>query len=394
MEDPNMYDFETLAVHAGTKPDPDTGALTPPIYQTSTFVFKNADHGARLFKGEEEGYIYSRIKNPNTDMLAKKMAILEGAEAGQVCSSGLGATLCAVLAYAQSGDHIISDSVIYGGTFCQFSEELKRLGIETSFIDTSNQDEIAAAIKPNTKLIWTETPANPTLKVVDIKAVSEVAKSKNLPLLVDNTFATPALQRPLSLGATMVIHSATKYIGGHGDVVAGIVVGGKEDIHKTWEKMGHLGLNLGPFEAWLLLRGLKTLHIRMQRHSENALDVAKFLKDHPKIEVIRYPGLETDPYHEVAKKQMSAFGGIVSFDVKGGKEAGRTIMDNVKLCTLAVSLGDCDTLIEHPASMTHSTYTCDELEQAHISEGLVRLSVGIESAKDIINDLDQVLGLI
>lgn len=394
MEDPSMYDFETLAVHAGTKVDPVTGALTPPIYQTSTFVFKNAEHGAKLFKGEEEGYIYSRIRNPNTEMLAEKMAALEGAEAGQVCSSGLGATLCGVLAYAKTGDHIISDSVIYGGTFCQFSDELVRLGIETTFIDTSNQDEIAAAIKPNTKLIWTETPANPTLKIVDIQAVADVAKSKNLPLIVDNTFATPALQRPLELGATMVLHSATKYTSGHGDVVAGILVGNKEDIHKAWERMGHLGLNLGPFEAWLLLRGLKTLHIRMQRHSENAMEVANYLKDHPKIEIIRYPGLKSDPYHEVAKKQMSDFGGIVSFDVKGGIEAGITMMNNVKLCKLAVSLGDCDTLIQHPASMTHSTYTCDELKQANISEGLVRISVGIESAKDIINDIDQALGLI
>lgn len=394
MEDPSMYDFETLAVHAGVHPDKETGALVPPIYQTSTFVFKNADHGASLFKGEAEGYIYSRISNPNTDALAKKMAILEGAEAGQACASGLGATLCAVLAYAKAGDHIISDSVIYGGTFCQFSVELSRLGIETSFIDTSNIDEVNAAIRDNTKLIWTETPANPTLKVVDLKQLYDFARTKNLPVIVDNTFATPALQQPMKLGTTMILHSATKYISGHGDVVAGIVVGSKDDIQRVTEKTGHLGINLGPFEAWLLLRGLKTLHIRMQKHSENAMEVAKFLRDHPKVERVYYPGLPDDPYHEVAKKQMSNFGGMVSFDIKGGIPAGKIIMDNVKLCTLAVSLGDCETLIEHPASMTHSTYSIDELAEANISPGLVRVSVGIESARDIINDLDEVFKLV
>jgi methionine-gamma-lyase len=394
MEDPNMYHFETLAVHAGVHPDKETGALVQPIYQTSTFVFKDADHGARLFREEEKGHIYSRISNPNTDALCKKVAILEGAEAGQACASGLGATLCAILSYAKAGDHIISDKVIYGGTFSQFSAEIANMGIETSFIDTSNIDEVKSSIRDNTKLIWTETPANPTLKIVDIKALCDFAKSKKLPVIVDNTFATPALQQPIKLGATMILHSATKYIGGHGDVVAGIVVGNKDDIHRVWGHVGHLGINLGPFEAWLLLRGLKTLHLRMKKHSDNATEIAKFLSKHPKIEHVYYPGLENHPNHTVAKKQMSHFGGMISFDVKGGLEAGKIIMNNVKLCTLAVSLGDCETLISHPASMTHSTYTPEELAKANITPGLVRLSVGIENAQDIINDLDQVLKLV
>jgi methionine-gamma-lyase len=394
MEEPGMYDFETNAVHAGTAPCKVTGALAPPIYQTSTFVFKDADHGAALFKEEVEGYIYSRISNPNTDMLARKIAVLEGGEAAQVCSSGLSATLCAVLSFANSGDHMISDGVIYGGTFCQFSEQLIKMGIETTFVDTGNIKEVESAIRPNTKLIWTETPANPTLKCVDIRKLSEFAKTKNLPVIVDNTFATPYLQRPLELGATMVVHSATKYISGHGDVVAGIVVGNKTDIHRVWKYSGHLGTNLGPFEAWLLIRGLKTLHLRMKKHCENAMEIAKFLSKHPKVEIVRYPGLESNPNHEVAKKQMKAFGGMISFDVKGGKEAGKIVMNNVKLCTLAVSLGDCETLIEHPASMTHSTYNTEELAKANITEGMVRISSGIENAKDIIKDLDYVLGLI
>ncbi|MFH1514029.1 MAG: aminotransferase class I/II-fold pyridoxal phosphate-dependent enzyme [bacterium] len=394
MEDPNMYDFETQVVHAGTEPDPLTGALVPPIYQTSTFVFKNADHGAALFRGEEEGYIYSRIGNPTTDRLAYKMSILERGEDGLVCSSGLSATLCSVLAFVKGGEHMVSDGVIYGGTFCQFSNELANMGIETSFVDTSNLDEVESAIRPNTKLIWTETPANPTLKIVNIKVLANLAKSKNLPLVVDNTFATPALQRPLELGATMVVHSATKYIGGHGDVVAGIIVGNKDDIKRARDIRGHLGVNLGPFEAWLLLRGLKTLSLRMKKHSANAMEIAKYLEKHPRVEVTRYPGLESDAGHVTAKKQMSDFGGMVTFDVKGGIKAGKKVMDNVKLCILAVSLGDCETLIEHPASMTHSSLTPEELVEANITEGMIRLSVGIESPKDLIADLDYVLGLI
>jgi len=394
MEDPSMYDFETLAVHGGCHPDPLTGALSPPIYQTSTFVFENAEQGARRFRGEEDGYIYTRISNPTTDMLAKKVAILEGAEAGQVCSTGLGATLVTIMSLASKGDHIISDPVIYGGTFAQFMHHLPCFGVDVTFVDTANIDEVSAAIKPNTKLIWTETPANPTLKVVDIKALCDFAKKKKLPVIVDNTFATPALQRPIELGAALVLHSATKYIGGHGDVVAGIVVGPQDMITKIRETTSHLGISLSPFDAWLLLRGLKTLAIRMKKHCENAQSIAEYLVKHPKVEIVRYPGLKSDPNYKIAMKQMSGFGGMISFDVKGGREAGKIIMDNVKVCTLAVSLGDVDTLIEHPASMTHSTLSPEEMVKAHITKGMIRLSVGIESARDLIADLDYTLGLV
>ena len=394
MDDPHMYDFETLSVHGGCHPDPLTGALTPPIYQTSTFVFDNADQGARRFRGEEDGYIYTRISNPTNDLLAKKVALLERAEEGQVCATGLGATLCTIMAMVEKGDHVVSDGVIYGGTFSQFMHSLPKFGIDVTFVDTANLLEVEKAIRHNTKLIWTETPANPTLKCVDIKALCDFARKKNLPVIVDNTFATPALQRPIDLGATLVLHSATKYIGGHGDVVAGIVVGPKDWIVKIREKVAHLGISLGPFEAWLLLRGLKTLALRMKKHCENAQAIAEYLSKHPKIEIVRYPGLKSDPNYKIALKQMSGFGGMISFDIKGGREAGKIIMNNVKLCTLAVSLGDCDTLIEHPASMTHSTYTPDELIKANITEGMIRLSVGIESAKDLIADLDNVLKMV
>lgn len=387
-------DIETKIVHGGQHPDKETGALSPPIYQTSTFAFRDADHGARLFKQEEQGYIYTRFSNPTIDLLAAKLAHLESAEAGLIFSSGMAAEFNTVVSLAGAGEHIVSDSIIYGGTFGLFKNVLPQLGIEVTFVDTSDYDRLPSAIKKNTRLIFIETPANPTLKIVDIAKCVDIAHSKNIAVCVDNTFATPYLQRPIELGADIVIHSATKYLGGHGDVIGGVVVGKKDYVKDLWKKAKDIGASISPLNAWLVLRGLKTLAVRMQKHCDNAMKIAEYLTQHAKIEKVYYPGLSSDPGHELARKQMSNFGGMLGFDLKGGKAAGKVLMNSVQLCTLAVSLGDVDTLIEHPASMTHSTYTAEELLEYGIKPGFVRLSIGIESAQDIIDDLEQALSKI
>jgi len=384
--------IETNIVHGGVHPDEKTGAHVPPIYMTSTFVFKDVDHGARLFKDEEKGYIYTRLGNPTIGILTKKMAILESGEASLCFASGMAAIFATVLTCCKSGDHMISDKVIYGGTYALFNGLLPRIGITTTFVDTTIDQEIISAIKPNTKMILIESPANPTLKINDITHIAGIAHKHDIQLCVDNTFATPYLQRPIELGADIVVHSATKYLGGHGDLIGGIVVG-KEDFIKTMDKeiARDVGGCISPFNAWLILRGLKTLAVRMERHCENAMALARFLKSHPKVDKVYYPGLEDHPGHNIAKKQMRLFGGMLGFDLKGGKEAGKVLMNSVKVCTLAVSLGDTDTLIEHPASMTHSTYTEEELIKAGINPGFVRMSVGIENVEDLIEDLKQAL---
>ncbi|MEO0162042.1 MAG: PLP-dependent aspartate aminotransferase family protein [candidate division WOR-3 bacterium] len=387
--------IETDIVHGGVHPDEKTGAHVPPIYMTSTFVFKDADHGARLFKGEEEGYIYTRLGNPTIDLLAKKMAILESGEAGLAFASGMAAVFATVLTCCKSGDHIISDKVIYGGSYALFQGLLPKIGITTTFVDTTNDSEIENNLKSNTRLIFVESPANPTLKINDIAHLADIAHRRNILLCVDNTFATPYLQRPIELGADIVIHSATKYLGGHGDLIGGIVVGKKDFIKKMADEVAKdVGGCISPVNAWLILRGLKTLAVRMEKHSANAMALARFLKNHPKVEKVYYPGLEDHPGYEIAKKQMRYFGGMLGFDLKGGKEAGKVVMNSVKVCTLAVSLGDTDTLIEHPASMTHSTYTEEELIKAGINPGFVRMSVGIENVEDLIDDLEQALSKI
>ncbi|MGB9721577.1 MAG: trans-sulfuration enzyme family protein [bacterium] len=387
--------IETNIVHGGVHFDEKTGAHVPPIYMTSTFVFKDVDHGARLFRDVEDGYIYTRLGNPTIDLLAKKMALLESTEAGLVFASGMAAIFATILTCCKSGDHIISDKVIYGGTYGLCQGVLPRLGITTTFVDTTNDSEILSALKPNTKLILAESPANPTLRINDISHLAEIAHKNKILLCIDNTFATPYLQRPIELGADIVVHSATKYLGGHGDLIGGIVVG-KKDFIKTMadEIAKDVGGCISPVNAWLILRGLKSLAVRMERHCSNAMALARFLKNHPKVAKVYYPGLEDHPGYEIAKRQMRYFGGMLGFDLKGGKEAGKIVMNSVKLCTLAVSLGDTDTLIEHPASMTHSTYTEEELIKAGINPGFVRMSVGIENVDDLIADLEQALAKI
>ncbi len=384
--------FGTRAVHAGQKPDPLTGALVTPIYQNSTFVFSDVAQGAARFAGQEEGYIYSRLGNPTQAVLEAKMADLENGEAALAFASGMAAMTAAVMAVVESGHHIIVDKTIYGCSYAFFSELITKFGVDVSFVDAVNPANIASAMRDNTRLIFVETPANPTLKIVDLETVSEIAHRRGAKVVVDNTFATPYLQRPLDLGIDIVVHSATKYIGGHGDVVGGIMVSNKEFLDEVrMTTLKDIGGVISPFDSWLLLRGLKTLALRMEKHCSNAMAVALFLEEHPAVERVYYPGLTNHPQNVLAKKQMDDFGGMVTFELKGGLDEGIALMNNVKMCHLAVSLGDVDTLIQHPASMTHSVVPWEKRLEAGITDGLVRLSVGIEEPEDIINDLDQAL---
>jgi methionine-gamma-lyase len=384
--------FATLCVHGSGGVDTTTGAVSIPIYQSSTFAFKSAKDGAQIFAGEKEGYVYTRIGNPTQAALEKEIAFLENGEAGLAFGSGMAAISSVIFSLCQSGTNVVSSNTLYGGTHQLFQETLPRYNIRVSEVDGTNLQAIEDAIDEQTQCIYIETPANPTLAIIDIRRCSQIAKKWQIPLIVDNTFCTPYFQRPLDLGASIVIHSATKYIGGHGDTVAGLVVGKKDYID---ELRGCILRDLGgitsPLNAWLLVRGLKTLAVRMERHQENALEIAKYLSLHPKVKHVWYPGLTTHPQHELAKSQMSGFGGIVSFELKGGRKAGEKLLNSVQLFTLAVSLGDVDSLIEHPASMTHSTYNSDDLKTCGISEDFVRLSIGIEDCHDLKEDLSQAL---
>lgn len=396
MEDLKNKGIGTIAIHAGQQKNP-FGALATPIYQTSTFVFDSAEQGGNRFAGKEEGYIYSRLGNPTLAVAEAKVAALEEGEAAAVTSSGMGAISSVLWTLLRAGDHVIADKILYGCTFALLAHGMTRYGVEVDFVDTSDLEEVRNHMKENTRVVYLETPANPNLKISDIEEVAKIAHTNpRTMVVVDNTFATPYLQKPLTLGADIVVHSATKYINGHGDVIAGFAVGKKSTIDeiKLFGIKDMTGAVLGPTEAHLIIRGLKTFEIRMQRHCENAQKVAEFLDKHPKIDKVYYPGLTTHPGHEIAKKQMRGFGGIMSFELKDGFEAGKTLLNNVKLCALAVSLGDTETLIQHPASMTHSAYSKEELKEAGIPEGLVRLSVGLENVEDIIEDLEQALNQI
>jgi len=383
--------FGTRAVHGGAGKNP-FGTLTTPIYQSSTFVFDTAEQGGRRFALEEGGYIYSRLGNPTSSVVEEKLALLEGAEAALATSSGMGAISSTMWTLLQSGDHLLADKTLYGCTYAYFSHGLTKFGIEVEFIDTSDLDAVRKAIKSNTKMIYLETPANPNLKIVNVREVSKIAhENGDIKVVVDNTFATPYLQRPLELGADLVVHSATKYLNGHGDVIAGFVAGNL-DVVTEIRLIGvkdMTGSVLSPQDAFLMIRGMKTLELRMAKHCSNAYEVAKFLENNENVEKVYYPGLASHEGHEIAKEQMDGFGGIMAFEVKGGLEAGKKLLNSLELCTLAVSLGDTETLIQHPASMTHSPYTQEERAAAGITEGLVRISVGLEDIHDIIADLDQ-----
>ena len=385
--------FATRAIHGGHEPNA-AGALVTPIYQASTFTFASAEQGGRRFALEEDGYIYTRLGNPNSSELEQKMALLEGAEAAMATGSGMGAITSAFWSVLEAGDHVVAGQALYGCTFAFLNHGLSKFGIEVTFVDASNPRNVEAALRSNTKVVYLETPANPTMDIAHIEAISTLAhRIPDCLVFVDNTYCTPYLQRPLELGADVVLHSATKYLNGHGDVIGGLVLGSQEFINQV-RFLGvkdMTGSVLSPFDAYLICRGLKTLPIRMEKHCANAQAVAEFLEGHPAIDVVYYPGLKSFSQYELAKKQMRLPGAMIAFELKGGVAAGKTLMNNLKLCSLAVSLGDTETLIQHPASMTHSPYSAEERLACGITDGLVRLSVGLEDVEDIIQDLQAVL---
>ena len=382
----------SLCIHGGKQHDHAHGPLSTPIYQSSTFVFDNAEQGAARFAGEEAGFIYSRLGNPTTRELELKIAALEEMEDGAATATGMGAVSASVLSFLEKGDHLIASKAVYGCTFALFSHMLPKFGIEVTFVDMEDHSAVEKALKSNTKMIFAETPINPNLVVIDLAFIGDFAKRNNLISVIDNTFMTPLLQKPKHFGIDIVLHSATKYLNGHGDVVAGLVCGSKEHIETIkLTVLKDIGATISPHDAWLIIRGMKTLSVRMERHCSNAQKVAEFLAQHDKIEQVYYPGLKSHPGNKFIGTQMKAAGGVIAFELKGTLEMGAQFINATKLCTLAVSLGDAETLIQHPASMTHSPYTQEERLAAGISDGLVRISVGLEEADDIIADLAQAL---
>ena len=383
--------FDTKLIHAGDFEDANGSAVVP-IYQTSTFSFKNAQHGADLFAGKEKGYIYTRIGNPTIEALENKLAELENGIGGVAFGSGMGAVSGVYFSFLQQGDHMISTSAVYGPTRGLMEGMLHNLGVESTYIDTADLDLVEKSIRPNTKLIYLETPANPTIRLTDIEAVSAIAHKHNIPVCVDNTFSSPYLQQPLNLGADIVLHSLTKFINGHADIVGGVVICKDADhLKKVRKTMTLIGSNMDPHQAYLVIRGVKTLALRVEKSTQNAKKVADFLENHPKIEWVKYPGLKSFDQYELAQRQMKDSGAMISFELKGGYNAGVVLMNNVHLALLAVSLGGVESLIQHPASMTHSSIPKEEKLAAGITDGLVRFSVGIENVEDIIDDLSQAL---
>jgi methionine-gamma-lyase len=378
-------------IHAGHKLDA-TGSVNVPIYQTSTFAFRNAAHGAALFSGEEEGYIYTRIGNPTISALEDSVAELENGCGGIATSSGMAAVCTVYLALLESGAHVVSTASVYGPSRGLMEKDFSRFGVEATYVDTSDSAQVERAIRPNTSVVYLETPANPTMQVSDIARISELAHAHGCLVVVDNTFASPYLQRPLDLGADVVLHSVTKFINGHADVVGGIIVAKDVDLYKRLRKtMINSGCNMDPHQAFLVLRGIKTLGIRVERAQQGAMEIARWLERQPEVSRVLYIGLESHPQHDLAARQMSGFGSMISFELKGGMTAGRLLMDHVKVATLAVSLGGVETLIEHPASMTHASISPADRRAAGYSDGLVRYSVGIEDVADLIADLRQAL---
>jgi len=394
MKDKKQYTDETMSVHAGIE-DNEHLAVVPPIYQTSTFKFNNADHGASLFSGQGDGYIYTRMGNPTIKALEDAAAQLERGHKGLACASGMAAIHTVFAAFLQQGDHVVCSEAVYGPTTTLLDSVFKKFAVEVSFVDTADTDAVKSAVKENTKILYVETPGNPTLCIADLQTAAKTAHDNNALLVVDNTFCSPILQKPLTLGADIVLHSLTKFMNGHADVVGGLIIANSEDYYKVLRKTLNLtGGVLGPQDAFLVHRGIKTLAMRMKIHCQNAQKIAEFLDQHPKVEKVIFPGLFSHPQYEIGKKQMAGPGGMISFEVKGGIEGGKVVMNNVKLCTLAVSLGGVETLIQHPASMTHAIMPREHRLEAHITDGLVRLSVGIEDADELTADLDQALNKI
>jgi len=387
LSDNKNLNMETKCVHSGIG-EYEHGPVIPPIYQTSTFKFESADHGGALFAGKQNGYIYTRMLNPTIEAMENAVAELEGGYRSLGCASGMAAINTMFTALLKSGDHVICSKSVYGPTNTLLATVLSKFDIETTFVNSSDTGKVEGSIKPNTKIIYIETPGNPTLEVTDLETVADIAHRHNALVVVDNTFMSPVLQQPFKFGVDIVVHSMTKFLNGHADVVAGIIVVKDQETYAHFRKvLNQLGGVIDPFNSFLVHRGLKTLAIRMNKHSENSMQIAEFLEKNDKVDWVRYPGLKSFPNYELAEKQHNAPGGMISFELKGGIEAGKKVMNTVKLCQLAVSLGGVETLIQHPASMTHLTMGKEARESAGITDGLVRLSVGIEHVDDIIEDL-------
>ncbi len=375
--------FDTKVVRASSKPDKTTGSVVPPIYQTATYVLEEV--------GKDKGFDYTRAANPSRQLLEEHLATIEGAKYGVCFSSGMSA-VDSVLKLLKSGDHVVCSDDVYGGVSRHFNQVLVHYNLEFTYVNSSNPDEVKGAIKSNTKLLWIETPTNPLLKITDLNEMNKIAKDNNILFGVDATFSTPVFLRPLEFGADLVMHSTTKYLSGHNQIIGGSIHTSNKEI---FEKMKFIQKTIGavpsPFDCFLTMLGLRTLHLRMQRHNENALAVAEFLESHSKVSRVAFPGLESDPGHKIAKEQMSGFSGMISFELNGGIPAGKHLMNNVELCFLAESLGAVETMITHPATMTHAEVPSEERYARGLTDGLVRLSVGIEDKEDIISDLSQAL---
>ena len=375
--------FDTKVVRAGIEPDPTTGAIVPPIYQTATYVLPEV--------GRDLGFDYTRSANPTREILENNLATIEGGRFGTCFSSGMSA-VDSVLKLLKKGDHVVCSDDVYGGVSRHFNNILVNYGLTFTYVDSSNPENVENAIRSETKIFWIETPTNPLLKITDLNAISKIAKKHQILFGVDSTFATPVFLRPFEFGADIVMHSTTKYISGHNQIIGGIIITNDKEIH---ERMKFVQKTIGaipsPFDCWLTLLGVKTLHLRMHRHASNAQAVAEFLESHPQVEKITYPGLKSHPQYGVAKEQMDGFSGMISFELKGGIPAGTTVMNNVKLCSLAESLGAVETMITHPATMTHVDVPAEERHARGLTDGLVRISVGIEDPDDIIDDLKQAL---
>ena len=386
--------IHTRLVHDGFHGDP-SGAVTVPIYQTSTFAFRSAEHGASLFGGADDGYIYTRLGNPTIRALEECVGGLENGQRGIATSSGMGAVSIVYMALLGQGSHVVSTASVYGPSRLLLEKHLARFGVGATFVDTTDPENVRRAMRPETRLVYVETPSNPAMQVTDVAAVAAIAHARGCPLCVDNTFASPYLQRPLDLGADVVLHSVTKFINGHADIVGGLVVAKTPELDRQLRPMMiALGCNMDPHQAYMVYRGLKTLGLRIERAQAGALEIARWLEGRPEVEWVRYIGLPSHPQHELAKRQMSGSGSMISFELKGGVEAGRAVMDHVKLATLAVSLGGIESLIEHPASMTHAGMGHADRLEAGITDGLVRYSVGIEDPADLIADLEQAFAFV
>ena len=383
----------TVAIHAGNAGKSVFGEVSVPIFQSSTFAFPNAEEGAARFSGERSGFIYTRMGNPTVKALEDNIAALEGGFGGLATASGMAAITTVFLALAQGGGHVVSTESVYGPTRMVLEREFARFHVKSKFVDTSHLEQLEGAIRPETRIVFIETPANPTMTITDIRGAADIAHGHGALLIVDNTFASPYLQRPLEHGADVVVHSTTKSINGHTDVVGGMIVTKDEKLYRRIRSVLSLfGGTMDPHQAWLVLRGVRTMPLRVERGTESAEKLARFLQAHPKVAWVRYPGLDDHPQHDVARKQMDGFGMMLCFGVRGGLEAGRTLMDNVELFTLAVSLGGVESLIEHPASMTHASVPREEREKAGIVDELVRIAVGCEDFEDLRADLERALG--